>query len=221
MLRIAVPNKGSLSESAVNLLAEAGYRTRRRGRELVLADAANDVEIFFLRPRDIAVYVGQGRIQAGITGRDLLLDSGTKATEMLGLGFGRSRFRFAAPIGTKSELADLQGARIAASYDLLVSGYLASHGIIADVIHLDGAVESSVQLGVADAIADVVETGSTLKSCRTRNFRPNDSSVGSNPHYRAPASFRSSTSSLGAEATRCHRCSRSRTHRLQHSRRPP
>ena len=172
MLRIAVPNKGSLSESAVNLLAEAGYRTRRRGRELVLADAANDVEIFFLRPRDIAVYVGQGRIQAGITGRDLLLDSGTKATEMLGLGFGRSRFRFAAPIGTKSELADLQGARIAASYDLLVSGYLASHGINADVIHLDGAVESSVQLGVADAIADVVETGSTLKAAGLETFGP-------------------------------------------------
>lgn len=172
MLRIAVPNKGSLSESAVELLAEAGYRTRRRGRELVLVDAANDVEIFFLRPRDIAVYVGQGRIQAGITGRDLLLDSGTEAIEMLGLGFGRSRFRFAAPASDISTLEELQGKRIAASYDRLVSEYLKGRGIQAQVIHLDGAVESSVQLGVADAIADVVETGSTLKAAGLTVFGP-------------------------------------------------
>ncbi len=172
MLRVALPNKGSLSDSAVSLLGEAGYRTRRRGRELVLLDRENDAEIFFLRPRDIAVYVGQGRIQAGITGRDLLLDSGTDAIEMLGLGFGRSRFRFAAPVGTMNTLSDLQGKRIAASYDRLVSGYLAQHGFSADVIHLDGAVESSVQLGVADAIADVVETGSTLKAAGLETFGP-------------------------------------------------
>lgn len=172
MLRVALPNKGSLSDSAVSLLGEAGYRTKRRGRELVLLDRENDAEIFFLRPRDIAVYVGQGRIQAGITGRDLLLDSGTDAIEMLGLGFGRSRFRFAAPVGTMSTLSDLQGKRIAASYDRLVTGYLAKHGFTADVIHLDGAVESSVQLGVADAIADVVETGSTLKAAGLETFGP-------------------------------------------------
>ncbi|WP_099332246.1 ATP phosphoribosyltransferase [Actinomyces minihominis] len=172
MLRVAVPNKGSLSESAVELLAEAGYRTRRRGRELVLVDAANDVEIFFLRPKDIAVYVGQGRIQAGITGRDLLLDSGTEAIEMLGLGFGRSRFRFAAPASEITALEELQGRRIAASYDRLVTEYLRARGIEAQVIHLDGAVESSVQLGVADAIADVVETGSTLKAAGLTVFGP-------------------------------------------------
>ncbi len=172
MLRVALPNKGSLSDSAVDLLAEAGYRTRRRGRELVLQDAANQTEIFFLRPRDIAVYVGQGRIQAGITGRDLLLDSRTDATELLGLGFGRSQFRFAAPVGTMTNLQDLAGKRIAASYDHLVSGYLESQGIQADVIHLDGAVESSVQLGVADAIADVVETGSTLRAAGLETFGP-------------------------------------------------
>lgn len=172
MLRVALPNKGSLSDSAVDLLSEAGYRTKRRGRELVLLDHANDAEIFFLRPRDIAVYVGQGRIQAGITGRDLLLDSGTDAIELLGLGFGRSRFRFAAPVGTMDTLGDLEGQRIAASYDRLVAGYLGEHGISADVIHLDGAVESSVQLGVADAIADVVETGSTLKAAGLETFGP-------------------------------------------------
>lgn len=172
MLRVALPNKGSLSEAAADLLAEAGYRTKRRGRELVLIDRDNQTEFFFLRPRDIAVYVGEGKIHAGITGRDLLLDSATQAIELRGLGFGRSRFRFAAPVGTMSTLADLQGKRIAASYDRLVRGYLEQAGIEASVIHLDGAVESSVQLGVSDAIADVVETGSTLKAAGLEVFGP-------------------------------------------------
>lgn len=171
-LRVALPNKGSLSDSAVELLAQAGYRTRRRGRELVLADPANSAEVFFLRPRDIAVYVGAGRIHAGITGRDLLLDSGTDAVELLPLGFGRSRFRFAAPQGSMSKVEDLEGKRIAASYDRLVSDFLSRHGVQASVVHLDGAVESSVQLGVADAIADVVETGSTLKAAGLEVFGP-------------------------------------------------
>ena len=148
MLRIAVPNKGSLSDPAITMLSEAGYRTRRTGRELVLVDEANDVELFFLRPRDIAVYVGQGTVHAGITGRDLLLDSGVDAAEHLPLGFARSTFRFAAPKGTMSSLADVAGRRVATSYDILVRSYLASRGVEAQTVHLDGAVESSVQLGV-------------------------------------------------------------------------
>ena len=170
MLRIAVPNKGSLSEPATTLLREAGYRTRRTGRELVLVDQPNDVELFFLRPRDIAVYVGQGTVHAGITGRDLLLDSGVEAVEHLALGFARSTFRFAAPAGTMSALADVAGRRIATSYDVLVRGFLASRGIEATTVHLDGAVESSVQLGVADLIADVVETGTTLRAAGLEVF---------------------------------------------------
>lgn len=170
MLRIAVPNKGSLSEPATTLLREAGYRTRRTGRELVLVDQPNDVELFFLRPRDIAVYVGQGTVHAGITGRDLLLDSGVEAVEHLALGFARSTFRFAAPAGTMSALADVAGRRIATSYDVLVRDFLASRGIEATTVHLDGAVESSVQLGVADLIADVVETGTTLRAAGLEVF---------------------------------------------------
>lgn len=170
MLRIAVPNKGSLSEPAIELLAEAGYRTRRRGRELVLTDAVNDVELFFLRPRDIAVYVGSGSIHAGITGRDLLLDSATRAVEHRALGFARSTFRFAAPIGRISDLCEIAGKRVGASYDHLVRSYLESKGIEAEVVHLDGAVESSVRLGVADLIADVVETGSTLRAAGLEVF---------------------------------------------------
>jgi ATP phosphoribosyltransferase len=170
MLRVAVPNKGALSEQSCAVLEEAGYRRRGGGRELVLQDPENDVEFFFLRPRDIAVYVGSGRLDVGITGRDLLLDSGAHAQEILALGFGRSTFRFASPAGGPRSLPELAGARIATSYAGLVSGYLANHGLTADVVRLDGAVESAVGLGVADAIADVVETGTTLRAAGLEIF---------------------------------------------------
>jgi len=162
-LRVAVPNKGSLSVAASDILREAGYVQRSDGKQLVLTDPENEVEFFYLRPRDIALYVGEGTLDLGVTGRDLLLDSGAKAEEVLPLGFGRSRFRFAAPPGTVSSTADLAGKRIATSYDGVVRRFLEEHGIEAAVIRLDGAVETSVQLGVADVIADVVETGSTLR----------------------------------------------------------
>ncbi|MGL5827985.1 MAG: ATP phosphoribosyltransferase, partial [Angustibacter sp.] len=154
MLRIAVPNKGSLSESASAMLRESGYR-QRSGRELVLADPANDVEFFFLRPRDIAVYVGSGRIDVGITGRDLLLDSEADAEEIMALGFGRSTFRFAAPQGQLTAEKQVAGLRIATSYPGLVRRRLAELGVEAPVVRLDGAIESSIELGVADVIADV------------------------------------------------------------------
>ncbi len=171
MLRIAVPNKGMLSEPAWNMLGEAGYRLRSNPRQLVVQDADNDVELFYLRPLDIAVYVGSGTIDVGITGRDLLLNSQTQAREQLALGFGASTFRFAAPNDSGiSDLADVDGRRVASSYDKLVHDYLHSHGIGAQIIHLDGAVESSVQLGVADLIADVVSTGTTLRNAGLRVF---------------------------------------------------
>lgn len=170
MLRIAVPNKGSLSEPAVSLLVEAGYKQRRDPRELVLTDSRNDVEFFFLRPRDVAVYVGSGTVHAGITGRDLLLDSGAAATEILELGFGGSTFRYAAPAGKISSIQELAGKRVATSYEHLVDTHLRSFGVEADVVRLDGAVESSVRLGVADAVADVVSTGTTLKAAGLEVF---------------------------------------------------
>jgi ATP phosphoribosyltransferase len=162
LLRIAVPNKGALSQAATDMLRESGYRVRQDSKELTLVDVENAVEFFYLRPRDIALYVGEGTLDVGITGRDLLLDSGAKAEEVLGLGFGRSTFRFAGPAGRFAAVDDLQGTRIATSYVGIVRQYLAERGIEATVNRLDGAVESSVQLGVADVIADVVETGSTL-----------------------------------------------------------
>ena len=173
MLRIAVPNKGALSEAARDMLREAGYLQRRDTKELVMMDPDNQVEFFYLRPRDIAVYVGQGTLDIGLTGRDLFQDAqvGGSAEEIMALGFGRSTFRFAAPAGRYSSLADLEGKRIATSYDGLLEDYLATQSVQpAQIVHLDGAVESSVNLGVADAIADVVETGSTLKAAGMETF---------------------------------------------------
>jgi ATP phosphoribosyltransferase len=170
MLRVAVPNKGALAESAAQMLAEAGYRQRRNPKDLVTLDPDNDVEFFYLRPRDIAIYVGEGTLDVGVTGRDLLLDSGAHAAENISLGFGASTFRFAAPIGSMTEIGDLADRRIATSYPGIVRTFLAERGIEADVVRLDGAVESSVRLGVADAIADVVETGSTLRQADLEVF---------------------------------------------------
>ncbi|MCC3283584.1 ATP phosphoribosyltransferase [Arthrobacter caoxuetaonis] len=170
MLRVAVPNKGALSESASAMLSEAGYRQRRDSRELVMVDPDNDIEFFFLRPRDIAVYVGSGTLDVGLTGRDLFLDAQVEAEELMSLGFGASTFRFAGPVGDFTSMAELQGKRVATSYDGLLRAYLAEHGVDASVVRLDGAVESSVRLGVADAIADVVETGTTLRAAGMEIF---------------------------------------------------
>ena len=170
LLRIAVPNKGSLAQSAAEILRESGYRQRDDAKQLTLTDAENGVEFFYLRPRDIALYVGEGTLDVGITGRDLLRDSGAKADEVMGLGFGRSRFRFAGPQGSFTDLTQLAGTRIATSYVGIVRQYLAERGIEASVVRLDGAVETSIQLGVADVIADVVETGSTLRQAGLETF---------------------------------------------------
>jgi len=162
MLRVAVPNKGTLSEPAAEILAEAGYRRRTDSKDLTVIDPVNQVEFFFLRPKDIAIYVGSGELDFGITGRDLVLDSDAPVRECLALGFGSSSFRYAGPAGRNWTTADLAGKRIATAYPNLVRKDLADKGIAATVIGLDGAVEISVQLGVADAIADVVGSGRTL-----------------------------------------------------------
>ena len=163
MLKIAVPNKGSLSESATLMLKEAGYRQRVDTRDLVLIDPDNEIEFYYLRPRDIAVYVGSGELELGITGRDLLIDSGVSATEILPLDFGRSTFRFAGPIGSNLNESSLTEMRIATAYPGLLDKYLSDRSIQATIVRLDGAVESAIRLGVADAIADVVSTGGTLR----------------------------------------------------------
>lgn len=197
MLKVAVPNKGTLSEPAAHMLREAGYRQRTESRDLTVIDTVNDVEFFFLRPKDVAVYVGSGELDLGITGRDLALESGAAVSEVVALGFGQSSFRFAGPADQDWHVADLDGKRIATAYPNLVRRDLAAHGLTADVIRLDGAVEISIQLGVADAIADVVGSGRTLRQhglaafgdviCASEAVLIGRSPDGSAPQISAPA----------------------------------
>lgn len=164
MLRIALPNKGTLSDPANQMLLEAGYTTRHSSRDLSALDVTNNVEFIFLRPRDIATYVAAGTLDLGITGRDLLIDADAPAVEVMALGFAASTFRLAGPAGLYPQIEDLDGKRVATSYPALVSKFLADRGVTVETVRLDGAVEIAVRLGVADAIADVVETGATLRS---------------------------------------------------------
>lgn len=170
MLKIAVPNKGMLSDAAATMLRECGYRGRRDSKELVVIDEENDLELYFLRPKDIAEYVGSGTLEVGITGRDMLLDSGSAAKEVLALDFGASTFRYAGRPGTAHSVNDLEGRRVATSFSGLVRADLHKHGVSAEVVRLDGAVETAVTLGVADVIADVVETGATLRNAGLQVF---------------------------------------------------
>ena len=173
MLRIAVPNKGSLADTAADMLAEAGYTGRRDPKDLHVIDPQNDVEFFYLRPKDIATYVGSGALDVGITGRDLLLDARMPgAQEIESLGFGGSTFRFAGPPGRFDSITELEGMRVATAYPGLVDGFLDDHGVAVDLVPLDGAVESAVRLGVADAVADVVSTGTTLRQAGLEIFGP-------------------------------------------------
>jgi len=163
MLRIGLPNKGTLADPVAAMLREAGYRQRTDAKDLVLVDPDHDVEFFYLRPRDIATYVASGQVTLGVTGRDLLLDAGAEVDEVLGLDVGRATFRYAALPGTLASLDDLAGRRIATAYPGLVARDLAARGITAEVVRLDGAVETAVRLGVADVVADVVSSGTTLR----------------------------------------------------------
>ncbi|MEN9731563.1 MAG: hypothetical protein RL488_873 [Actinomycetota bacterium] len=172
MLRVAVPNKGILSDTAIVMLKEAGYATRRDPKDLHVIDTENDVEFFYLRPRDIATYVGSGSLDAGLTGLDLLLDSRSAAQSVADLKFGESTFRFAGPAGKFSSLGELAGLRVATAYPNLVHDFLAKEGIAVTLVQLDGAVETAVRLGVADAVADVVSTGNTLRQAGLETFGP-------------------------------------------------
>ena len=170
MLRVAVPNKGSLAQVAIATLNEAGYRQRTVDRDLIISDPDNGVEFYYLRPRDIAVYVGSGELEAGITGRDLLIDSGASASEILSLDFGKSTFRFAGQMDKNLTISDIAGKRVATAYPGLVQQHLKDLKIDAEIVRLDGAVESSVRLGVADLVADVVSTGNTLRQAGLKIF---------------------------------------------------
>lgn len=173
-LKVAVPNKGSLSEDAISIFRDAGYRQRHDSRDLALMDPENEVEFYYLRPRDIATYIASGELDVGVTGRDLVLDANTQVREILPLDFGKSTFVFAAEASLvdsgKISTAQLNGKRIATAYPGIVARYLSDSKIAADVVALDGAVEGAIKLGLAEVIADVVATGSTLKRSGLKVF---------------------------------------------------
>lgn len=165
MLKIAVPNKGRLSEDAIQLLKDAGYNcSKSSSNELSVRDTDNDIEFFFIRPKDIPAYVTSGVLDIGITGRDLAIDNGKPFAELMTLEFGKAHFCFAAPNESELLPEKLSGKRIATSYPGLVQKYLDEKGIQAALVVLNGAVEISIRLGVADVIADVVQSGRTLKA---------------------------------------------------------
>lgn len=172
MLKVALPNKGILSDAAIQMLKEAGYAIRRDSKDLHVHDAAHDIEFFYLRPRDIATYVGSGSLDVGFTGLDLLADSRSNAKSVADLKFGASTFRFAGPINKFERIEDLAGLRIATAYPNLVSDFLRNKNVEAEIVVLDGAVEVAVQLGVSDAVADVVSTGNTLRQAGLQVFGP-------------------------------------------------
>ena len=172
LLRVAVPNKGILSEHATLMLEEAGYKVRKDSKTLRVLDSANGIEFFYLRPRDIATYVGTGALDLGLTGLDLLADSRSDAVKVANLNFGNSTFRFAGTPGAFSKLEDISGKRVATAYPDLLSDFLEANSVKAIIVKLDGAVETAVDLGVADLIADVVSSGNTIRQAGLEIFGP-------------------------------------------------
>lgn len=161
MIKVALPNKGQLFERTMEILSACGYRVNKSLRSLSTLDQENEIEFFFLRPSDIPLYVANGILDAGITGKDFVAEKGLSPSCLYNLNYGHSKLCAAAPaeLGLTS-LSQLQGKRIATSFPNLVARYFPKRELL---VELEGAVEISVKLGIADAVVDLVETGSTLK----------------------------------------------------------
>ena len=168
-LRIGVPSKGRLAEIAAQLLADAGLAFRRTERTLFARCKDMPVEVTFLRTDDIPVLAAEGAIDLGITGADLVAESGADVIHRLDLGVGSCRLALCVPDDAQIvELRQLAGKRIATSFPRITRSWLANHGVEARFVELTGSVEVMIALGVADAIVDLVETGSTLAANRLR-----------------------------------------------------
>lgn len=168
-LRIGIPSKGRLSELASELLHQAGLNFRRQNRSLFARVKDLDVDITFLRTDDIPVLCAEGAIDMGITGSDLVEESCVDVETRLALGMGKCRLALCVPDNqTIQEVKNLDGCRVATSFPEVTRSYLERHNVTAHLVHLSGSVEIMVQLGIADAIVDLVETGSTLAANRLR-----------------------------------------------------
>jgi ATP phosphoribosyltransferase len=168
-LRIGLPSKGRLAEVAAELLKEAGLSFRRQERSLFARCREVPVDITFLRTEDIPVLCAEGAIDMGITGGDLLAESGAELANRLELGVGECRLAVCVPQDSPiATPADLNGRRVATSFPRVTERFLAGHSAQAHLVNLTGSVEIMIALGVADAIVDLVETGSTLAANRLR-----------------------------------------------------
>ena len=160
MIKVALPNKGQLFEPTMDILAACGYKVSKSLRSLSTLDNDNQVEFYFLRPGDIPMYVANGILDAGITGMDFVAEKGVNATKLLELNYGASKLCAAVPQNSPvKSLPELKTSRIATSFPQIVGKYFGGHD---KLVELEGAVEISVKLGIADAVVDIVETGTTL-----------------------------------------------------------
>jgi ATP phosphoribosyltransferase len=168
-LRIGVPSKGRLAEVSMQLLKEAGLNFRRQDRSLFARVREMPIDITFLRTDDIPVLCAEGAIDMGITGADLVTESGVELVERLQLGMGNCRLAICVPEEADVRSPkDLAGKRIATSFPRVTQQYLAQHKTSGHIVRLTGSVEVMIALGVADAIVDLVETGSTLAANRLK-----------------------------------------------------
>jgi len=166
-LRVGIPSKGRLAELAEQLLSEAGLSFRRQNRSLFARVRELPIDVTFLRTEDIPVLCAEGAIDMGITGSDLLAEAQVPLTVRLPLGVGRCRLSLCVPDdGAITEVSQLQGKRIATSFPNVTRRFLAENQVEAHLVQLSGSVEVMIALGIADAIVDLVETGSTLAANR-------------------------------------------------------
>lgn len=160
MIKVALPNKGQLFEPTMDILAACGYKVSKSLRSLSTLDNENGVEFYFLRPGDIPLYVSNGILDAGITGMDFVAEKGVAPSKLLDLNYGASKLCAAVPQNSPVRTLDeLKTSRIATSFPNIVKKYFGGHD---KLVELEGAVEISVKLGIADAVVDIVETGTTL-----------------------------------------------------------
>jgi len=162
-LRLAVPNKGRMVEPALRLLHDAGLVFDEHDRNLVARVQNHDLDILFVRTNDVIEFVGDGVADLGITGIDLLSETGAELPRVRELGFGRCRLAAAVAIDAPyRKVEDLRDLRVATAHPNTARRFFAGQGIPVDVIPISGAVEVAPRLGLAEAIVDLVSTGSTL-----------------------------------------------------------
>lgn len=171
MIKVALPNKGILFEPTIDLLSTCGYKVSRAAGSLSSLDPENHIEFYFLRPGDIPVYVANGILDAGITGKDFVAEKQLSPELLLDLNYGGSRLCAAVPQGSGiNDLEQLRKLKIATSFPAIVQSYFGEEPL--DIVELEGAVEIAVQLGIAEAVVDVVDTGFTLKQAGLRVIQP-------------------------------------------------